>query len=282
GSDWAKVAPAYEQYFHHDFAQIECSDGSPYEVAVKAPHHILTFVSEPTSTEFRIDSDKLVERYCVPYSLAFYPAGSDCYFRRQHQAKEGVNIIFKKDFARTVFDELGLTTEALRVLFRVKTPGTELLAKQFLELFKGESIASPEVVRAQCVMALSEVAKSISNKGADEFDGLAVKTDKGVFAAIAYIEQHCSEELDLNTLARQANMSASGLTRAFKNKTGLTPWAFILKKRLEIAETLVLTTNKSLVDIAIETGFCNQAHFTTAFKREHGTTPGQARMISKR
>jgi AraC family transcriptional regulator len=55
---------------------------------------------------------------------------------------------------------------------------------------------------------------------------------------------------------------------------GLAPHRYLLMRRLERARRLLDTPDAVLSDVALRTGFADQAHFTRLFKREFGVTPG--------
>ena len=59
----------------------------------------------------------------------------------------------------------------------------------------------------------------------------------------------------------------------FRIATGFRPHEYLLRKRIERACDLLVTSDASLVDIALSVGFQTQAHFTTVFKRFMGETP---------
>jgi transcriptional regulator GlxA family with amidase domain len=59
----------------------------------------------------------------------------------------------------------------------------------------------------------------------------------------------------------------------FRVATGQRPHDYLLQCRIDRAKTLLASTQRSLIDVTLEVGFCTQAHFTTVFKRFTGTTP---------
>ncbi|OUS24567.1 hypothetical protein A9Q98_13500 [Thalassotalea sp. 42_200_T64] len=67
--------------------------------------------------------------------------------------------------------------------------------------------------------------------------------------------------------AAYSYLSISALERRFKKHLGKTPRQYTIGVRLEHAKQLLLETNKSLAVIAQETGFCDQSHFTRAYKK---------------
>lgn len=90
---------------------------------------------------------------------------------------------------------------------------------------------------------------------------------------IEYIDTHISEQITLADLAGAAGMSRMYFACQFKVATGMRPHDYVLKKRIERAQHLLLTTSEPLVEIALGVGFQTQAHFTTIFKKIVGNTP---------
>jgi AraC-like DNA-binding protein len=59
----------------------------------------------------------------------------------------------------------------------------------------------------------------------------------------------------------------------FRAATGLRPHEFLLRRRIERAQAMILGGDKSLVDVALSVGFQSQSHFTTVFKQLAGKPP---------
>ncbi|HWB20514.1 MAG TPA: helix-turn-helix transcriptional regulator [Phycisphaerales bacterium] len=91
-----------------------------------------------------------------------------------------------------------------------------------------------------------------------------------------YVERHLADPIHVNDLAAIANMSASCFARLFKQATGKTPHAFIVRARVQRAAELIRRHgSRSLAQIALETGFADQAHLTRAFRRAFGKPPAE-------
>ena len=82
---------------------------------------------------------------------------------------------------------------------------------------------------------------------------------------------------DIQALANALFIHRVHLFRKMKTLTGLSPTTFIRYYRLEKGKELLLTTNKSISQIAYEVGFKDPAHFTNAFLERYGITPSGAR-----
>ncbi|MET0639730.1 MAG: AraC family transcriptional regulator [Hyphomicrobium sp.] len=88
-----------------------------------------------------------------------------------------------------------------------------------------------------------------------------------------FVDANISEQLTLASLASTAGMSRMYFASQFKVATGMRPHDYVLKKRIERAQHLLMTTRDPLVQVALSVGFQTQAHFTTIFKRIVGNTP---------
>ncbi|QWW72581.1 helix-turn-helix domain-containing protein [Rhizobium sp. WYJ-E13] len=95
--------------------------------------------------------------------------------------------------------------------------------------------------------------------------------------ALDYLEAHLKGVLYLEDLAKVAGLSRMHFAAQFRASTGLSPHAYILKRRIEDAQHLLLDAARSIADIAFEMGFSSQAHFTGAFRKIVGVPPGRWR-----
>lgn len=94
---------------------------------------------------------------------------------------------------------------------------------------------------------------------------------------LEFIETNLQESIGLDDLAHAAGLSANHFLRVFKLATGETPYHFLRARRLERARQLLVDNAMPLAELALECGFANQAHFTAAFSREVGISPGRYR-----
>lgn len=94
---------------------------------------------------------------------------------------------------------------------------------------------------------------------------------------LEFIEANLQESIGLDDLAHTAGLSANHFLRVFKLATGQTPYHFLRARRLERARQLLVDNAMPLAELALECGFANQAHFTAAFSREVGISPGRYR-----
>jgi AraC-like DNA-binding protein len=92
--------------------------------------------------------------------------------------------------------------------------------------------------------------------------------------AADYIRAHCAQSLRLDEICQAAGLSPSWLVRAFKQHYGITPHAYLINCRVQRARH-ALKRGGRIVDVALECGFADQAHFQRIFKRQMTATPRQ-------
>ena len=98
---------------------------------------------------------------------------------------------------------------------------------------------------------------------------------------LTYIDAHIFESIMLATLAQVAGLSRMYFASQFRTATGCGPHECILRKRIELAQRLLLETSEPLVSIALAVGFQSQAHFSTVFKRFAELSPNQWRPANR-
>jgi AraC family transcriptional regulator len=89
-----------------------------------------------------------------------------------------------------------------------------------------------------------------------------------------FIRDNLARPIRLAELASLADLSPSQFGRAFKISTGSTPHLWHLDARIESAKRLLADRSNSLAEVALDTGFSEQSHFTRAFRAATGISPG--------
>ena len=106
--------------------------------------------------------------------------------------------------------------------------------------------------------------------------------NKHVRRAMLVIEQHLSEPLPIDEVARRINVSQRQLNRVFEDEFGMGPREFARLYRLKYGLWLLLHTDRPITDIAAECGFNDLSHFSREFRRHFAAPPSQARSAEMR
>ncbi len=90
-----------------------------------------------------------------------------------------------------------------------------------------------------------------------------------------FIHENLHNDIKIDQLAKIACLSKDHFTRIFKSVLGMPPCEFIIRKRIEKAQFLLLSTNASIHKIIDETNFKNAPYFSRMFKKYTGYTPAE-------
>jgi transcriptional regulator GlxA family with amidase domain len=94
---------------------------------------------------------------------------------------------------------------------------------------------------------------------------------------LVWMEQHLDEEVTVEQLAARAHMSPRTFARRFQQETGTTPYRWILRQRVLLAQRLLEATDETVDAVAGRTGFGTAAALRHQFVRSLGTTPNAYR-----
>ncbi|MTI87083.1 MAG: helix-turn-helix transcriptional regulator [Balneolaceae bacterium] len=89
---------------------------------------------------------------------------------------------------------------------------------------------------------------------------------------LLYIDKHLSEDLKLDDLAAEIQISKFQLIRRFREEMDSTPWQYLIQQRIEKCKYL-LEEGYAPAQVAAEAGFYDQSHLNHVFKESVGITP---------
>lgn len=99
----------------------------------------------------------------------------------------------------------------------------------------------------------------------------------GIQRAIDYVEDHITEPVDFEEVAKCAYSSSFHFQRIFSILCGFTLGEYIRCRRLSLAGSEMLSSDEKIIDIALRYGYDTPESFSRAFTRFHGITPSQAK-----
>jgi AraC family transcriptional regulator len=85
------------------------------------------------------------------------------------------------------------------------------------------------------------------------------------------------QQQSLAAISRRIGRHPSHVAREFHRHEGVTVGEFVRRCRLELAALALRQGGQSISEVALDAGFCDQSHFTNAFRRVFGMTPGEHR-----
>lgn len=126
----------------------------------------------------------------------------------------------------------------------------------------------------------SEIWENVYNFGMDE-EKFETRTDviedERIKKILLYVQEHYNEKLTVEEIASNIPASERECYRLFHKGLGITPMEFVMSFRLQMAQEMLTNTKKSILEIALETGFGTSSYFGKTFKKQYHTTPKKYR-----
>jgi len=151
------------------------------------------------------------------------------------------------------------------------------LRSTVIELFKtlSETLPDDRSGAAECLRRAGATLEAVEHQVAPdaplaERQGLAPWQVRRV---LAHIDANLDKPIRNKELADIARRSEFHFNVAFRNSVGDSPHEYIIHRRMERAQGLMLSTDAPLSEIAFECGLADQAHLTRLFRRVVGETP---------
>jgi AraC family transcriptional regulator len=136
----------------------------------------------------------------------------------------------------------------------------------------------PRLVMDEMIMLLCAHLSRTYQDGSEHLEvvtgGLAIwQRDR----AMDLLNEHLDGDIALAELATECGLSPGRFMRTFKKSFGVSVRRYLLHKRIQAAKSVLLHSNKSLLEIALEVGFTDQSAFNRSFRAITGTSPGRWR-----
>lgn len=230
------------------------------------------------------DKKAYEEALSASYITSFYPQDTEWKLIRQIKSRDfddGPRSLLLELFRKNSQDgENALRLESLfvqllmtvnRVIAEMQLDGGAIFGKDSSPYRTLEGLSSPEEKQRYVLETFRKLSEHIrcsrTSKSAEIYQRM-----------LDYIEEHYREDLSLNELSYQLELSPSYLSSVFKEYNHATFLEYLSRYRVARAKPLLLQTEDSVTDIAQQVGYSNVNTFIRIFKKEEGVTPGQYRM----
>jgi len=136
---------------------------------------------------------------------------------------------------------------------------------------KNESLSAQAYLETQALLQLL-FSRFIQNA-----DPTKMNPKNHFYDVLGHIGEHLHEDLNVANLAAFCHLSTDHFSRMFQQTFGIRPSNYLQTKRIERAQTLLLTTKNPIKEVASKTGWGTASYFTRIFKKTTGKTPGEFR-----
>ena len=238
-----------------------------------------------TDLQFAVNSDRRRACAAPPESLAFFPRGCDFSIATRNSLPGCVLEIADTTLDRW-FDAADLDpADTPEHLFYAPDPVAADLGRaaiRSLSCANGRQCDTLTLEALALGLAARIIARLSARGGDVETELLTWSrhgTDRRIQRAVDWAEVHlCNPGLSVRDMAAAAGVSSCHFGVIFKAQTGESAYAFILRRRVELARDLIVGTDMPLAKAAYTAGFSSQAHMTNVMRRILGTTPGKLRL----
>jgi AraC-like DNA-binding protein len=148
----------------------------------------------------------------------------------------------------------------------------ELLETARRELERDRDVAKTSLITASRIL-YAEIERCSGASGCSRGGLVAWQISR----VRAYIDSNLHRTIHIRDLCAVARRSPAHFCRQFKSVFGETPHAYVVRRRLEKACHLMMTSATSLSEIALIAGFSDQAHLCRLFRQAFGQSPGSWR-----
>lgn len=142
------------------------------------------------------------------------------------------------------------------------------LYSRALDVAEADSVASQQHL-AGIVMHMLGLVISLSRNRQFEMSAIRQKIEK----ARIYMKEHVGENISVEQLAADLNISYSWFRKAFREYTGYAPAKYFQELRIQRAKQMLVGTPLSAKEIAVELGYGSAEYFYCMFKKSTGLTP---------
>lgn len=194
---------------------------------------------------------------CLPYDIHKYVPGEDTRYWV---------LVFSEDFVRSFAKQTARKTGD-GFAFRLREPVESYIKAKLIENPEPSVYTLKSCLYGICEEYLNSVKLIEKSKSKEEVVSLIVD----------YIQKKYKDKISLSDLANALGYDYNYMSRCFKTMFNMTFTDFINLYRLEAAVMLLQETDKSVTEIALESGFQSVRSFHSFFRRAMGASPAQYR-----
>jgi AraC family transcriptional regulator len=275
-TDWVTA----RQYISLDGLMVEVGVQAPHQVEARFTHHVLGILTSAENQQeiLRIGDEEYNGRFDRGTGFVL-PAEID-YLSVWKSTDTGINFTFAPAFLTQFADrDLGMDSSKVELLARpfIRDPQLTAIASLFQHEIEtggmGGNLYAESLRNILSVHLLRHYSAFTPRSPLPTSSFSSTQLDR----ILDYIESHLGQTIHLANLATIVRISESHFSRSFKQSTGTTPHQYVLKRRVERAKHLLLKSQLSVLEIALECGFAHPGHLSRHFKRIVGIAPNKFR-----
>jgi AraC family transcriptional regulator of arabinose operon len=232
------------------------------------PYYALVYVIRGTGeyvlndgTRFPLKPGSVFQRHPgILHSTYLDPASnwSECFLdfgKGLYESLVECSLLNKKDFVFQMGPDMNIESEFYLFLNRL-----EICSDKELPFLIADSVSFLSKIIQRC----TAVTES--------------ETDLLIEKVSVELGQNINKRIDLRQYCREKGLGYENFRKLFRNKVGVSPGKYIIRRRLDAACQMLLVLDKTIGEIAIDLGYKSQYEFSAQFKKFIGTSPKKYRI----
>lgn len=261
-----------------DLLTLEYFEAEPGSMPIQVfeQHHILVNLNPNPHRVENWRESKHNDYTLLENEIVVTPAGMKNGWRWYAKSKVIIITLNPELFSEFAQNELGviLSSEQLKDVPKFLDADLTLAASSLYMSLEERSLGFEVMYESLARVFLVKLIQKYAEFEANEHNSLSANRFNKVFA---YVKAHFHESLGLEDLASVVAISPHHFSRIFKKTVGKSPMHYLQAYRVEQAKKMLRNENHTLLDIATQCGFSDQAHFSRLFKQYTDVTPKQYR-----
>ncbi|MCZ8516249.1 AraC family transcriptional regulator [Paenibacillus filicis] len=149
--------------------------------------------------------------------------------------------------------------------------------KALVEQYSNPSLTAPLRIKSLLLEIISAYMEQAMEQETERSLRLTPTTETGkINTVLQYVDEHLQEQMTVDELARLVHFHPNYFMQYFKTMLGLSPIAYINRKRMELAKVLLQDSGRTVTDVAEQVGL-ELYYFSRLFKKQTGLSPSEYR-----
>ena len=254
---------------------IELLPCCPYSAAYTPERSVLGFAFDGQSGIHSFGSDRHKDFQTLPNSFGFVPAGCDVFSESEHGG----------EYLKISLDPIAQASiEQTEPINQLIMPQSIRLARELRSHLLAESVGTQSTKNKRNTLEpiflenlLDQISQELVHNTTSIEHLKSILTNRQFTIINEYIDANIDHSISVQSMAATITMSAGHFSRSFKAHIGVTPFDYVIQRRLARARAHLRQSQDDLINIAFACGFSSHAHMTMVFRKYLGLTPSQLR-----
>jgi len=155
----------------------------------------------------------------------------------------------------------------------------EQLFSYMYEYLEHQQLGGNTIVSHMVMTVLSLIIQKTEHSDLPKAPVFHPQHDQLCTSVKTFINENYQDDISLQTISEAVAISPYYMSRVFKKVTGYSPMEYVERLRLGKAQVLLIHTDMSIIDIALQTGYNNLSTFNCAFSKLFGMTPKKFKKV---